>query len=158
MINIAVNDEQLTRKLTEIAQLKPVKGAVTEGALHVKGVIDTAPPRKHITIKQVGGWKSEKQRRWFFAALRSGQIEVPWRRGLSPGSEDLEDSWTIKARDSGLTAIVGNDTSYGPFVQDEKKQSTMMRMMGWKTTRAVSKSEGPRVRELIAKAIRKALA
>ena len=149
--------DKLVGKLDSIAKLNAVKAGITAGALHIVDKIDNAPPRKHITIKQIGGWASEKQRRWFFWALRTGQIEVPYRRGISPRSEQLEQSWTIKKRDGGLSAVVGNDTSYGPFVQSKAQQSRMMKLIGWNTIEQVAKKEGPEVRDLIAKSIRKAL-
>ena len=150
--------DKLIGKLDSIAKLKTVKAGIKAGALHIKGKIADYPPRKYVSIKSVGGWKSEKQRRWFFWALRTGQIEVPYRRGVSPMSQDLGGKWTIKERDGGMTAVVGNNVSYGPFVQSAANQSPMMRKIGWKTTEKVADEEGPRVRELIAKAIRKALA
>lgn len=151
--------DKLIGKLESMAQLRKVKAGVRAAAIHIKGKIAQYPARKHITIKQVGGWKEGgDQRRWFFAALRSGAIEVPYRRGISPSSESLGRKWTIQERDGGMTAVVGNNVSYAAFVQDEDNQSTMMRMIGWTTTQQVVEEEGPRVRELMAEAIRRALA
>jgi hypothetical protein len=72
-------------------------------------------------------------------------------------SETLGRKWTIKSRDGGMSAVVGNNVSYGIFVQGEK-QAAFHARRGWKTTEQVADKEGPRVREYIAEAIRRALA
>ena len=145
--------DKLVKKLDNLAQLKTVAAAIKAGALHIKGKIAKYPPRRDVPQP----FKSERQRRWFFAALRSGEIEVPYRRGQSPGSEALGRKWTVKTRDNGLTAIVGNNVSYGPFVQGEQ-QASFMAARGWKTTDTVAQEEGDRVNELVAQAVEKALA
>ena len=129
--------DELVEKFDNIGSLKGVKAAMKNAGTHLKGEISRYPGRKHITIQQAGGWKSDKQRRWFFAALRSGEIEVPYRRGQSPGSEDLGQRWTVTTRNQGFTVIVGNNASYGPFVQAHDSQSRMMKVIGWKTDQQV---------------------
>jgi len=57
-------------------------------------------------------FRSAASRRFFFAALRSGQISVPYRR-----TGQLKAKWT-KAR-SGSGAIVSNSQSYAALVQGE---------------------------------------
>jgi hypothetical protein len=61
---------------------------------------------------------SDKQRRAFFARLRSGEIEVPYRRGTSPGSQTLGRRWHI--RPSGqINHVLTNDASYAPLVHGD---------------------------------------
>ena len=143
--------DQLIDKLETLAQLRTVKAGIKAGALHVKGVIDVYPassdanqPGPYPKRWYVRGWGPK----W---ARKSGGI------GGINSSEDLGDSWTIKMRDGGFTGVVGNNVSYGIFVQGEK-QAAFHQRRGWKTTEMIAKSEGPRVRELIAQAIRRALA
>lgn len=149
--------DKLIGKLDRIGKLDVVKAGIKAGALHIKGKIAKYPPRRRIKIQQIGGWASDKQRRAFFAKLRSGEIQVPYKRGVSPGSETLGRKWTIQARDGGLSAVVGNNVSYGPFVQDRDRQSRMHKMIGWKTTQDVADEEGPKIRDIIAREVAKAL-
>ena len=60
-------------------------------------------------------FQSDKQRRYFFAALRDGQIEVPYRRGGSPGSERYGTQFYVQPRGA-LTTAVGNRASYAVWL------------------------------------------
>lgn len=67
-----------------------------------------------------GVWKaktSRKQKRAFFALLRAGRID-----GSRTGT--LGRRWTTKVDEdaNGLVGTVGNNTSYGPFVQSSMFQ------------------------------------
>ena len=147
----------LEKKINSLAQMKAVKAALQNAGTHVKGEMARYPQRKHITIQQVGGWASEKQRRWFFAALRSGEIDVPYRRGQSPGTEDLGQRWTVTTKDGGLTVVVGNNASYALYVQGDDKQSQMMKLIGWKTDKQVVEKEKDKMTGYLEKAIKKIL-
>lgn len=158
MANIKIEGlNKVIGKLNSLEKLEAAKAGIKSAALYVKGKVAKYPPRKRVTIAQAGGWASDRQKRWFFAALKAGDIEVPYRRGMSPSSEALGRKWTIQTRNAGLTAVIGNNTSYGPFVMDEDKQSTMHRIIGWKTTQKVAEEESDKVNELLAKAINQAL-
>jgi hypothetical protein len=74
--------------------------------------------------------------------------DVPWKRGSSTNSERLEQSWHYKTAANGLSVVLGNDTSYGPYVQGEQ-QSLYMQSAGWKPVEAVVNAEGPVVIEQI---------
>ena len=145
--------DELAVKFDKIGQLDGVKAAMKNAGDHLKGEISIYPGRKHVTIQSMGGWKSDKQRRFFFAALRSGDIQVPYRRGQSPGSEDLGQRWTVATRKQGLEVIVGNNASYGPFVQSHDGQSKMMKVIGWKTDQQVLDENKGKVVEYIRDAI-----
>ncbi|HEX6293429.1 MAG TPA: hypothetical protein VFZ66_29880 [Herpetosiphonaceae bacterium] len=64
---------------------------------------------------------SAKQRRFFFAALKKGQITVPYRRGSDPRSETLGRKWIIQPGAGGATLT--NTASYSDLVQNKKKQA-----------------------------------
>ena len=89
------------------------------------------PPRKSISRREVYGqsFESEKQRRWFFAALKEGRIDVPYRRGQSPGSERLCTQWYATVK--GFSTEIGNRASYASLVVGEE-QSRMMAARGWR--------------------------
>jgi hypothetical protein len=78
---------------------------------------------------------SDKQRRGFFARLRSGEIVVPYRRG-GPGSEALGRSWSIRPYGD-MGAVLENSASYADLVHGADTQTAYMRGSGWKTDEGV---------------------
>jgi hypothetical protein len=56
-------------------------------------------------------------------------------------SEKHSKSWTGKSGAGGLRWTIGSDTTYGPFLQDEKKQTLYHKQTGWKTTDDVTEDE-----------------
>jgi hypothetical protein len=79
-------------------------------------------------------FKSDKQRRFFFAALRDGRIRVPYVRGMDPRSEALGQAWAtqVEAGPEAITGLLGNNSSYFEVVQGDN-QSEYMKAVGWKT-------------------------
>ena len=146
--------DPLIKKLEKAGKLDALKTGLLEAGSHVKGKLGPSnyPPRKYLPQP----FKTDKSRRFFFAALRDGRIEVPYRRGQSPGSEDLGLKWTVKARKGGLQVVVGNNVSYGPIVQGDE-QSGYMKAIGWKNTDQVAKEETAAVNKILAESIDKAL-
>ena len=143
--------DELLAKINTLQELKPVIAAMKAAAVYVKGKAATYPERKTITRASVYGssFKSIKQRRFFFAALRDGRIEVPYRRGMSPGSQAFGRRWTIAAQNNGLTQVVGNNAGYGPYLMDTEKQTAYAKAMGWRTTQAVADEAAPTVMEFL---------
>jgi hypothetical protein len=148
--------EETLKKLTRLGKLEKVYAGLKSAGLYLKGKVAKYPPRKRITIAQVGGWASERQRRWFFAALRSGEIQVPYKRGISPSSQALGRRWTMQHFKSAFQVVVGNNVSYARFVMGDK-QSRMMDMIGWETVDEVAAKETKYVREYVYKAVMKAI-
>ena len=143
--------DQLIDKLETVAQLKTVKTGIKAGTEHVKGKMAIYP--KESAANRPGPYP----KRWYQRGAGARWARVSGGVGGINSSEKLRQSWGIKMRDGGFTGVVGNDTTYGIFVQGER-QASFHKRRGWKTTEMIAKSEGPRVRELIAKAIRRALA
>lgn len=74
-------------------------------------------------------FKTLKQRRYFFWALRNGIIQVPYRRTVTLGRR-----WTTKITESGntITGKVGNNTRYARIVQGPAgEQSREMAARRW---------------------------
>ena len=145
-MSIKINQQdrrRLLRKLGKDRYQEAVGAALLAAGQTYKGKIATYPTRRRITRESVYGepFVSDRQRRFFFAALRDGRIDVPYRRGQSPGSQRLGQRWTVRRR-QWHTVIVGNNASYAPFVQGPKRQSEFMRALGWKTTEDVAREHG----------------
>jgi len=149
-------DAELRRKLAKLKDLRPVVPYIEAAAVHVKGMISKYPPLANAHRPQP--FKTEKSKRYFFWALKQGIIEVPYRRGQSPGSEDHGQSWTIKGMKQGLQQAIGSDTSYGPLLQDPQQQTAYHKETGWKDTDTVAKAEADDVLKEIKKGVDKILA
>lgn len=132
--------EQVNRKLDRISA--PPQAALAEAATLVKSRAATYP-------LQPGGRKqafaSDKHRRGFFAKLRAGEIEVPWRRGSSPGSEKHGAQWVVELGRN--IARVVNGTSYGRWLQGVQ-QSAFHAATGWKTERQIANESAPEVKRI----------
>lgn len=150
MVRIVVEGaENIMKKFDEIRPA--VSDALLAGAIHVKGKISTYPPQTHPTRKSVYGssFQSERQRRWFFAV---GIYQTPYAR-----TSNLAKRWTIWSSMDGFTQIVGNNTSYGPYVQGAGAQSLYHKAQGWLTEAEVAEQERDRVVQMVLQAIEKAL-
>ena len=143
--------EELLAKIKTLQELKPVIAAMKAAAVYVKGKAAEYPERKTIARASVYGtpFKTIKQRRWFFWALKNDKIEVPYNRGSSPGSEAFGRRWTVSAQNNGLTQVVGNNADYGPYLMDPQKQSAYSKAMGWQTTQVIVDETAPVVKEFL---------
>lgn len=133
-----------------IKRLERVGGSfgnsLLKGAIYLRGVLATYPPAKRITRKSVYGssFKTDRQRRWFFASLNDGSLTLPYRR-----SRNLGHRWTAKLQND-RNAIVGNNAPYARWVMDEDKpQSKFMAAVGWKTAQAQARREKEKVIKLV---------
>jgi len=128
--------EELIRRITNLQGMQKTKAAIGEAATFLEGKVKEYPTvsrRPNPMIKL-----SDKVRRGFFYHLKHGDIEVPYRRGQSPGSEKLGQSWNIRTENAGWRAVIGTSVSYARLVQDSAKQSNYHRHTGWITTKQVA--------------------
>ena len=153
MPTITTNAADLIKQFTTLAQFKHLKARLKSAALYIKGKIAKYPGGD---AHRAQPFKTDKSRRWFFANLREGNIEVPYRRGTSPGSEALGRKWTTKAKNSGFSYVVGNNVSYGPLVQG-KRQARYHAQTGWKTVDQVAAEEEQTVKDYILDGIKQDL-
>lgn len=138
--------DALLAKLGRIQGLSALRPAMTRATAHVQARLAVYPPQAH---KGLGGFKSDKQRRFFFAALRSGQIQVPYRRTGTLGRR-----WTstVEQTPGDLIGTVGNNTIYGPYVMDPERQAWMHKGV-WQTTQDVGDRETESVLDIFADAV-----
>lgn len=87
---------------------------------------DSQPAPNYVTRTAAYGvpFFTPRQRRWFFAALRDGTIEVPYRR-----TGGLRKSW--RQVGEGARSFIVNDAEGAQFVVDDEMQSRHERMVGW---------------------------
>src|SRR3990167_2905281 len=86
-------DEELLAKLKTLKQLRGLRGALLAGGAHVAGKMKEYPAARHGPQP----FKTEKQRRYVFWAMARGIIQIPYRRGQSPGSRNLKQQGSVPA-------------------------------------------------------------
>ena len=135
-------------KLPEAAQ----DAGVDEANAYLLNVVRTYPPRASVSRAQAYGqtFQSDKQRRWFFAALNSGEISVPYRR-----TQDLSRSWHILGQ--GKKSILVNESPYAHFVQQKETQANMMRLIGWKAVEDIVQERMAKILEKFDAGVKKAI-
>ena len=136
-MNVTVDDASLQRLLRRMESAEPFKAGLKSMAGYLRGKASVYPPTEGNRPPQP--FVSEKQRRYFFAALRDGRIVLPYRRRGAGGG--LASRWGQAEEDGGLTQVIGNDSAYAPFVIGHESQSLYMRSLGWRTTADVVEAE-----------------
>lgn len=79
---------------------------------------------------------TDKQRRWFFAALDRGEIQVPYHR-----TQEMRNAW--KQIGKGKQSIVANEAEGVEFVIGDEHQSRHEAMVGWKKIGATISKHTP---------------
>lgn len=144
--------EELLKKLDNIAAMRRVKASVKQAGVFLKGKVAEYPAvsrRPNPRIKL-----DPKVRRGYFYHLKHGDIEVPYRRGSSPGSQKLGQSWNVRTRNSGWSAIIGTGVSYARLVQDSAKQASYHRQTGWITTKQAAQLYGKQAVDYVKDALK----
>jgi hypothetical protein len=98
--------------------------------------------------------RTEKQRRYFFWALKNGLIQVPYvRRGK------LGQSWTTSVTASGnsLHGIVGTNLKYAVYVMNSQRQA-VIHQQNWRTDRMAIEANRAEIVERFRAAIRRHIA
>ena len=120
--------KELQRAIDKLGELAIPEGAqaVAEYMLNVEKAYT---PYQAITRKSVYGqsFQSDKQRRWFFAALASGEINVPYQR-----TQALRNAWQILGKGT-YNVLLVNTAQHAQYVKEEGSQNRLLQRMGWKT-------------------------
>jgi len=107
--------DDLLRRLDKVADgSKALRDGMLRSADYVKGKLKVYPKASG----KPQPFKTDNSRRWFFANLRDGKINVPYER-----TRTLMDKWASEVSGDGLTAKIGNNTPYAQIVQGRDKQS-----------------------------------
>ncbi len=123
-VSITIQGLDALLKLTNI----DVKEHIRAALYSIGELIKTELVRCPGPVKKPIAWASEKQRRYVMALVRQ---HGPWVRESHALSERLIASWTV--RHEGDDVVVGNHTSYGPWVQGWFDQQLMHKQTGWVT-------------------------
>jgi hypothetical protein len=118
--------DKLVAKITRLSELRALDRGLRKGAEHVAIKVSKYPPETSAN-KPNGHWYE----RGYGPRWRGGT-------GGKRTSETLGRKWTV-ARQRMLTWLVGNNVSYGKWVQDEDYQTWFHKRRGWPTTQMVAK-------------------
>lgn len=133
--------DKLLRKLNNLASLRAAKRGLKAAALHIKGKIAKYPPSTEANIPM--------QPRWYERGYGSKWMTAKGLVHGSKTSETLGRRWTISERNAGLTQIVGNNVSYGPYVQDRDLQAKIHELNNWPTVQDVTEDESDTVLKFV---------
>lgn len=100
---------------------------VEEVADYMLEVLRQYPPQRRVTRKAAYGrtFQSARQRRWFFAALNAGEINVPYRR-----TQGLRNAWRKVGK--GRDLIIANENEGAVWTMDDERQARLNTLVGWK--------------------------
>jgi len=140
--------DHLGLKLKRLINLQAYRHGMQAAAEHVKGQVATYPRVR----RGPQPFKTDKQRRGFFAKLKAGVIDVPYRRGISPSSQRLDTKWFVSML-SDLRASIVNSATYATLVHDRRHQSRYHQETGWKTAQDVA--EDPAVLSAVERILQK---
>lgn len=119
-------------------------------------ILAEEPPQKYVTRQAAYGvtWFSTKQRGWFFANLRAGNISVPYHR-----THALAHGW--KADVSPSQVKFSNNVPGAPYVVGFAAQSRHEAMVGWPKVTDITSGKlsfkSSRFRDVVLKAYQKAI-
>ena len=143
--------DELERKLGRLASVEILKLPTEQGLGLLFARTQIYPPPAHRKMR----WKTEKQRRWFFANLHKGKIQVPYRRRKSGG---LAGRWAkkVKVEKGTVIGILSNRISYGPWVMGPHDQAAYHKGV-WPTTKDIARLEEKHIARNFTEAIRRAI-
>jgi hypothetical protein len=151
---IAIDVQGMDELLAKLAQLPDdMKDTVTDDVMkYLKDVLQAYPPPKHVTRQAAYGqtFFSDKQRKWFFAALNSGALNLPYAR-----TQSYRNAW--QQIGTGYGSLLANETPYSVYLQDEERQSRMSAMIGWKKLSVIIEERMTRILAVADGAIKKAI-
>lgn len=141
-IEIKGLDEAL-KKLDGIMADATLRPPMNDAVADVQKEVKRYPPQ-YGGSPPFEGFKTDKQRRWFFWALREGKIQVPYKRGKAAG---LGGSWATEVQGfaGNITGVVGTNMPYAKYVQNELDQYYLHKGR-WTTVQDVANNQGLRAK------------
>jgi hypothetical protein len=126
--------DEVLRKLEKVGKAGAFKRPMTKAVAHLHDKIAEYPPSSTANSSANGySWYE----RGFGTRTRTGRA---W-----PTSETLGRRWTHEVSGDGKKGVVGNNASYGPFVQSAERQASFHARRGWLTDEKVAEDEADKV-------------
>jgi hypothetical protein len=121
---------------------------------YLLNVFRTYPQYRYVSraraYPEVGGWFSDKQRRYVMARIREGSIKTPYSR-----TQMFRNAWRIKG--NGQSALIVNESPVGEYLMGDGTQSRMAILGGWERVDRILEDRKERVIKLIDGSIKKAM-
>lgn len=137
--------DELTKKIDSITSLSAFNTGLKKGAYLIKGKIAKYP--KHTSANQppISGPGS-----WYVRGTGTKYRSVDGKIKTYRTSETLGRRWTVAQQvGRALTWIVGNNVSYGRFVQSNADQAHFHRKRKWRTIETIARAYSKHVLELV---------
>ncbi len=144
-MGVTLNMGGFDDKMEQLLRADGFVRGLRAGALYLRGKLGTYPA---VSRRRVAQYLTPRQLRFLHAASRNGDIEIPYRRGLSPGSERMGLRWELSSGNGGLTQVIGNNTSYINLVQGDD-QSAYHRITGWQKIEDIVDNEEDNVFNIV---------
>jgi hypothetical protein len=126
--------DKVMAKLDKVGKPGAFKRPMTKAVAHLHNRIAKYPPSSEANSPGSGySWYE----RGFGTRTVTGRAY--------PTSETLGRRWTHDVSADGKRGVVGNNASYGPFVQSEEQQAAFHKRRGWETDVTVAEKEGKTV-------------
>lgn len=140
----SVTIEGLDELLKRLDILRPLKDGMKAASIYFVKKVKKYPKASG----RPQPFKSDKSRRWFFANLREGKINVPYERTMA-----LRNRWTYSVSENGEQSVIGNNTPYAEYVQGREDQAAYHKGT-WETAEDTLDAEKDNLTEYIAIPIR----
>lgn len=145
-----------TQGLEVMAKLQKLPVVVQDAAVdelnkYFINVFRGYPQQKSITREAAYGvtFFTDKQRRWFFANLKEGNIDIPYIR-----TQALSSGW--QQIGTGVRSFIVNERPGGVYVMGDE-QSRHEAMVGWKKAADIVKERMERALKVVDGAVKKAI-
>lgn len=127
-MNPSIEVQGLEQVISRIKSLpdEAKKEVLTDVSAYALDVLKKEPPSRYVTRKAAYGrtFESDRQRGWFFAALKGGEIQVPYHR-----THEMANSWTANVSASQVSFT--NASPGVSFVMGQQ-QARQPKLVGWK--------------------------
>ena len=145
--------DALIRKLNQATPKGYARATMRAAVELLKGKIAKYPPASEANSpgSAPGSKWYERGRGGHYIRKRDGG------HSIYATSKQLGRKWTTSVAGDGMSAKVGNNVSYAPYVQDKKEQTSYHAARGWVTVQDVAKDEADAIAKLFAKRIEEAL-
>lgn len=120
---------------------------------YLLGVFRKYPPPNHnVTRKQAYGkyFFTDRQRKWFFWALETGRIHVPYTR-----TREMRNAWRIEGK--GMKSIIVNETQAAVFTMGDDTRARFSKLVGWQTVGEIIKERNKQILTTAQQATNKAI-
>lgn len=146
-----IGEDVLAEKLKKLPPAVQ-DAAVDEVSSYLLNILKAYPSKNYITRTTAYGksFFTDKQRKWFFASLNDGSINIPYRR-----TQGLARAW--EKLGSGAYTILVNEAQGAKYVIGDKTQSRHEMLVGWRTVGQVIKVHTRRIIEKADAGAKKAL-